>query len=673
MDPRDRSITPDSESGDSSGGSSLDIVAPFLIVLVAVAVEVLPLLEGSSEPSLAFAGPWRWLRSLPVVAAGLDPSVAIGLGIGLLAGISGLYIASLVLAQRTPRSARPLLVILLVTALTSILVVTSPPTRDADLLYYAFQGRMIARQHVNPYLVPPRAREADPWFPLVSPTWRDLTTGYGPVWLLTSAGVDVLADQGGSLSDVVRTVLAFRALFAVLTLANTLLIWLILGELAPPRQLIGSLAYAWNPAVLLVGMEHNDTVMLFLALLGVWLHRRRRPWLAVVAFTLSALIKYFTLPLLVGYVIWRWRSETRGTLSRALLILTPVLITALSLAPFNPLAVVGNFPTYLGASGRAAHVERLPFELVALVAVVTTARFVRLTQHERFGAVIEAGTLALLVYLAVFSRDWFPWYLITAIGLSALLGGWWLGIAAAGAAAWLLDLHQGTAYLAGIGQHLFQLSPPQTVAIVVFGPAVLVGALAAFAPRQHTPVMARTGVAVLLGLTMILEAPLAGLGPPVPLLDAAALTPGGGPIIFGQSLEWDDWSWGVVVQQVGTPAGPAGGRSLCVTYATPQGALYVHQSGLALRDYRVLTFDLGPPGPVPTGLVLTLRATNGTPLGSTPLEPYLNEAQVVDGWRAVQIPLAALGAENATVSGVLLQSEATESGKTVCLQDLLFR
>src|SRR2546430_15479970 len=112
-------------------------------------------------------------------------------------------------------------------------VVLSPPVRNGDIFYYAFQGRMVARAGLNPYVVPPRNVVDDEWFPFVSPIWRNLTTGYGPAWLLISAGIDRGFDRGGAIPDFVSTILAYRVLFAIFTVANVVLLWVILGTLAP--------------------------------------------------------------------------------------------------------------------------------------------------------------------------------------------------------------------------------------------------------------------------------------------------------------------------------------------------------------------------------------------------------------------------------------------------------
>lgn len=56
-------------------------------------------------------------------------------------------------------------------------------------------------------------------------------------------------------------------------LLNCLLVWAILGKIAPTRRFLGTLLYAWNPLVLLelAGSGHSEGVLLFLLLLTTWI------------------------------------------------------------------------------------------------------------------------------------------------------------------------------------------------------------------------------------------------------------------------------------------------------------------------------------------------------------------------------------------------------------------
>jgi len=67
--------------------------------------------------------------------------------------------------------------------------------------------------------------------------------------------------------------LFFKGLALLSHLVNCVLIWVILGKLAPARRLLGTFLYAWNPLALieLAGNGHNDGMLICLLLLATWL------------------------------------------------------------------------------------------------------------------------------------------------------------------------------------------------------------------------------------------------------------------------------------------------------------------------------------------------------------------------------------------------------------------
>ena len=647
-------------------------VGAAVVLLVFVTDQVLPRLSGSADPSLLGHSPWASSVFRPIETLPTAPSLVLVLSLGLLGGLCGCYAAGLCLARSMPASRTALVLGLVTTGLACTSFVMSPPTKKADIFYYAFQGRMIVRDGINPYLVSPRAVEEDSWFPLLSPTWRDLTTGYGPAALLMSSAIDLAVDRDGAIPDVTRMVLALRGSFAGLTVGNVILIWLILGQTAPTRRLVGTLAYAWNPAVLVVGVEHNDTAMLFLALLGIWLNLRRHPTLAVFALTLSVLVKYYTLPLLLGFLVWRCRLERAGSTRFVTPIVALATFVLLSI-PFDPIVVVPRIPTYLVESGRLAHLAQPPLGLILGLGAILGVRFARITSAHRVSRVIEDSALALFIYLIFLSRDWFPWYLVTAIGLATLIGGWWVDVAATVGGSWLLGQNQGTAYLAAMFQQRFGIGTAMSVELLLFGPALAAGILGALWRARHWPDSLRLsfGVLALLGFTLAVELPLVGhWTDPPPLADLG----GGrlpGPIVFGTTLEWDDWSRGVKVDQIGTPSGPNGSRSLCVTFGSIDGAFVAHHPGYSTRDDRWLTLDLDRFGTPPSSLMLMIRGSSGNTLGETTLESYVSSTDH-GAWQHARIPLSTLGASNTTVTGVSLASTTESGSRHICVQDLEF-
>ena len=92
---------------------------------------------------------------------------------------------------------------------------------------------------------------------------------------------------------------------------------MIVGRVAPSRQLLGTLLYAWNPLCLLefCASAHNDAIMLTFLLLGIYCLLSGWDVLAMVSFGLSISLKYVLLALLPLYfvLVIRQTLERGGT------------------------------------------------------------------------------------------------------------------------------------------------------------------------------------------------------------------------------------------------------------------------------------------------------------------------------------------------------------------------
>jgi alpha-1,6-mannosyltransferase len=345
-----------------------------------------------------------------------------------------------------------LLVVVMGAALVfGVTLLLLPSLPSDDVFSYTLYGRISAVHHANPLVATPADFPNDPFLSLVF--WRDVRSVYGPVWLLLSSGLSLLA-QGLGGSPVAYVAL-FKALGLVAHLANALLIWAILGRLAPRRQLFGTLLYAWNPLCLLefCASAHNDAVMLTFLLLGIYCFVRDWEWLALVAWGLAIATKYVPLILLPFYLVaigYRLRSDGMrwGSIAVALGGRLALLagIVALTAVPY------WAGPRMLGAllfSPPAQQLDNSLWESISwplrwLVAgglrlppsmarslVDTTLKvgalflFVVLWLRELRRASSTEGMLlawgwALLWYVLVASGWFWPWYVTWAVVVAAL-------------------------------------------------------------------------------------------------------------------------------------------------------------------------------------------------------------------------------------------------------------
>lgn len=251
------------------------------------------------------AGPQDGSAHWPaVVFAGLLVVATLALGGVLLACVRA----------RAPRHWHLALAVVGAAILGGTLVLL-PSLPSDDVFSYVMYGRIAIVHHANPLIAVPSRFANDPFLGLVY--WRNVRSVYGPIWLLMSNGITALAEAlGGSLATYV---LLFKLLGLVCHLVNMVLIWAILGRVAPRRRLLGTLMYGWSPLCLLefCASAHNDALMLTFLLLSVLLLVRRWEVPALLAFGIAVAIKYVPIALLPVYLfaIVYLRVMARGRLA----------------------------------------------------------------------------------------------------------------------------------------------------------------------------------------------------------------------------------------------------------------------------------------------------------------------------------------------------------------------
>jgi hypothetical protein len=318
------------------------------------------------------------------------------------------------------------------------------PTTAIDVLVYAVETRIWAIYHLNPLAFAPQQVPADPWIGL-SGEWAAIPSPYGPVW----EGTSLLAFRlvGG---DLLRHLLALKAIACLSHLGSVGLVALSLRRLKPDWALAGSLALAWNPLALLelAGNGHNDGLMVLFMLLAITLAVYGRRWLVIPALTLSIFTKFIPLLALPFFLLYLARLAGAGSPRPRL---AQVATVAGNVALFGGLGLALMAPMWPGWDhwavrdlGQAA--GRSPFALLVLVLAtrlhvntafaVTTylmdglflAVYVRLAWRALAGPLALADTVlvptfgAFFWYLVLANQQFHAWYLLWPLAVAVLLG-----------------------------------------------------------------------------------------------------------------------------------------------------------------------------------------------------------------------------------------------------------
>jgi len=307
-----------------------------LCYLLIVALSPLPALRLSSSP-LALAWSWTLIPSQLLLSVIGQSNIHVSLAPMLLSitllGLLAAYAYSIRYGSHVIKQGHShwLYILLGGALLFSLTLLVQPTLFSDDVFTYILSGRILTVYHANPINTAPFQFPADPYLHWVI-AGHDAPNLYGPFWYYVSS---FLVSIGGD--NQVGTLLLFKGLAVLSHLANIVLVWSILGRIAPKRRVLGTLLYAWNPLILieLAGSGHSEGVLLFLLFLGTWLYVSRESrwlkWAAFVVFGLALsmnLIVALFIPLLLWFDV---RSEyviARAVVSfcyRAVLVLLPAL------------------------------------------------------------------------------------------------------------------------------------------------------------------------------------------------------------------------------------------------------------------------------------------------------------------------------------------------------------
>lgn len=260
------------------------------------------------------------------------PSLGEGLLYGLLLlALFGLY----ALASRQIRQGKHapgLLAIFLTAVLFSLPLLTTFPVNATDIYRYVIRGRVTSVYNASPYEQPPAAFPADPYLPLAG-EWAGETSPYGPIWEMLAAGITGLTGN-----NLLAGLLAFKLIGLAGFLACGVLIWLNSAGRSAQQRLSYTFLWIWNPALLLTFVvdAHNDVLMIFWLLLGLWLMQRRWVTLGFLLMLVAPLTKPVGLLPLPLFFIAAWRGLPTNQKRIRFLAVTAVGGLSLLLLAFLP-------------------------------------------------------------------------------------------------------------------------------------------------------------------------------------------------------------------------------------------------------------------------------------------------------------------------------------------------
>jgi len=240
-------------------------------------------------------------------------------------------------------------------------------------------------------------------------------------------------------SGIPAAMASIKVIVTLFSLGCAVMIWLILGKVAPRSQLIGTLLYLWNPVAIVefAGEGHNDALMIFFMLLSLFLWLRAREGASIVATACAALVKIVGVMLLPLELVYARRTPRNGRqLAGQLLIggAVAAVIAALVIAPvwigwstFDGLrahsrpSILASTPGVLYWYLTRTHSEQASALLLSVTMTGLFAGAIALASLKVKDAIglLQACGLVAVVYLVVAPGYW-AWYAAMPIALLAL-------------------------------------------------------------------------------------------------------------------------------------------------------------------------------------------------------------------------------------------------------------
>ncbi|MDQ1651286.1 MAG: alpha,6-mannosyltransferase [Cryptosporangiaceae bacterium] len=304
----------------------------------------------------------------------------------------------------------------------------APPIASRDAWSYAALGNMV-RAGVSPYQHGPAALPGN-FADAVDPMWANTRSPYGPLFLdLAHRIVDFTGDS------VVLGAIAMR----LLAVGGLVLLAVYLPRLAADCGGSRSVA-VWlvflNPLVLVhfLGGEHNDALMMGLAVAGLAVAMRGSLWLGALLVALAVSVKVSAVIVVVAVgLVWAGQGSSRWRRIGGIALASLTCLTVLELlgrftglgwgwvgalqTPGTvrswlslPTALALSFGSLLRVAGAGNHTDGL-ISALRLVGAMTAAGVGAVLLVARRKPVLEATALTLLACAVLGPADQ-PWYLL---------------------------------------------------------------------------------------------------------------------------------------------------------------------------------------------------------------------------------------------------------------------
>ncbi len=188
--------------------------------------------------------------------------------------------------------------------LVTALLFFSYPAFSYDLFNYMFWARIFTHYGLSPYQLRALDFPADSWTRFMH--WTHTTYNHGPIFLLISFIPSFLG-----FDKFILTLFNFKLLGALSFLGSTFFIGKIAQKTLSVDKLAAMSFFAFNPLILIESLvsDHNDSIMLFFALVSLYLLINDKKILSFLLLLVSAGIKFLTIVFVPLYLYFLFKKK----------------------------------------------------------------------------------------------------------------------------------------------------------------------------------------------------------------------------------------------------------------------------------------------------------------------------------------------------------------------------
>jgi alpha-1,6-mannosyltransferase len=303
--------------------------------------------------------------------------------------------------------------------LLHLVVLAGPVLLSQDIFSYVAYGRMGTLHGLNPYVHGPSAAIHDPIYHYIGHPWKHVPTAYGPVFTLASYPIALIGLTGALWGMKVLAVAA--------SLGTVWMVWRC-AELLGRDPRVPALLLGLNPLVVIydVGGAHNDLIMGFLMMVGIWLALREHDGWGSAMIVFGAAVKATSVAVLPFMALGRRRvSVLTGTVAGI------ATIALIAFVGFGAHAL--DFVSVLRRQQSFVSTDSFPNEVAHLFGLPGVFPFDRALLRGALGLVVvyllvrvwrgydwlSASTVTMLA-VAVTTTWLLAWYTVWALPLAVL-------------------------------------------------------------------------------------------------------------------------------------------------------------------------------------------------------------------------------------------------------------